>query len=77
MKNAARFAVVSVVSAISIGMAHAGSGGRTPYIVAPLFPRCKTMASNREPDDGRGKVLLGVLRQIPPGLLRGHFAFPQ
>ena len=25
MKNAARFAVVSVVSAISIGMAHAGA----------------------------------------------------
>jgi hypothetical protein len=33
--------------------ARAGSGGRTPYIVAPLFPRRKTMASNREPDDGR------------------------
>ena len=33
--------------------ARAGSGGRTPYVVAPLFPRRKTMASNREPDDGR------------------------
>ena len=33
--------------------ARAGSGGRTADVVAPLFPRRKTMASNREPDDGR------------------------
>ncbi len=31
----------------------AGSPGRTPYLLAPLFPRRVTMAKNGEPDDGR------------------------
>lgn len=31
----------------------AGSADRTPYVIAPQFPRRETMVSNREPDDGR------------------------
>lgn len=33
--------------------ARAGSEEKTPYVIAPQFPRRKTMVSNREPDDGR------------------------
>jgi len=31
----------------------AGSEARTPYVIAPQFPRRKTMVSNKEPEDGR------------------------
>ena len=33
--------------------ARAGSADRTPYVIAPQFPRHETIASNKEPEDGR------------------------
>ena len=33
--------------------ARAGSDERTPYVIAPQFPRHETIASNKEPEDGR------------------------
>ncbi len=31
----------------------AGTPERTPYVIAPMFPRRETMKHNQEPDDGR------------------------
>ena len=31
----------------------AGAPERTPYVIAPMFPRRETLESNNEPDDGR------------------------
>ena len=31
----------------------AGAPERTPYVIAPMFPRRETLAHNNEPDDGR------------------------
>ncbi len=31
----------------------AGTPERTPYVIAPMFPRRETMTQNQEPDDGR------------------------
>jgi pimeloyl-ACP methyl ester carboxylesterase len=33
--------------------ARAGSEEKTPYVIAPMFPRRRTLKRNREPDDGR------------------------
>ena len=33
--------------------ARAGSEERTPYVIAPMFPRRQTLAINGEPEDGR------------------------
>ena len=46
--------VRSVVPVFAKALAErAGSAERTPYVIAPMFPRHETMAKQNEPEDGR------------------------